>query len=78
MVADYLNRFDESRGPPYGAAVLRPAGSELLGLLLALLPNLVRLSMQVRSLEGIPAGARATVAEIAPRPGSGASPPLRV
>jgi hypothetical protein len=77
-VADYLNHFDALRtGPPYRATSLQLAGSELLGLLLSLLPNLDSLSMQVVSLQGgIPAGALATLADIAPRPGSGTSAPL--
>jgi hypothetical protein len=45
MVADYLNHFDVFQGPPYRAARIQLAGPELLGLLLALLPNLDRLSM---------------------------------
>ncbi len=78
IVADYLNHFDVVRtGPPQRAASLRLAGSELLGLLLSLLPNLDSLSMQVVPLQGgIPAGALATLADIAPRPGSGTSAPL--
>jgi hypothetical protein len=77
MVADYLNHFDVFQGPPYRAARIQLAGPELLGLLLALLPNLDRLSMQVVPVQGgIPAGALATFADIAPRPGSWASAPL--
>ncbi|KAK4032094.1 hypothetical protein C8A01DRAFT_41470 [Parachaetomium inaequale] len=62
---EYLAHFERKRSAAYERAELRMAALKTLGLLLALVPNLERFSLQIEGPNGgIPAGALSTLATL--------------
>jgi hypothetical protein len=69
-LSEYLDAFDEFQKGIYLPKGANLAGWKLVGALLALVPNLERLSLQVKDLGAVPAAAFAALRSLPGPPGS--------